>query len=148
MVLDGELIALGSDGKPSFNALQNRAQVKGDAEIERAAGASPCIFACFDLLHFAGMNLRKAPYSDRRRYLAQVLLPTPQIQRIHASDDGETLYCASLAAGFEGVVAKRLSSPYEPGTRSANWAKVKAVQSAEFYIRAHIPPTRPLRPCP
>lgn len=134
MVLDGELIGVGSDGKPSFNALQNRAQSKGDAEIERVAGASPCIFACFDLLHFAGMNLRKAAYRDRTRYLAQALLPTPHIQRIDASDDGEALYRASLDAGFEGVVAKRLPSPYEPGRRSANWAKVKAVQSEEFYI--------------
>ena len=48
MVLDGELIGMGSDGKPSFNALQNRAQLKGDAEIEPAAGASPCIFACLE----------------------------------------------------------------------------------------------------
>ncbi len=51
-----------------------------------------------------------APYSDRTRYLAQALLPTPHIQRIDTSDDGEALYRASLDAGFEGVVAKRL--PY------------------------------------
>ncbi|OGA25560.1 MAG: DNA ligase D [Betaproteobacteria bacterium RIFCSPLOWO2_02_FULL_65_24] len=134
MVLDGEIIALGPDGKPSFNALQNRAQLKAEAEIARAMQSSPCIYACFDLLHFDGMSLRKARYRDRTRYLAQCLMPTAHIQLIEASADGEALYRASLEAGFEGVVAKRLGSSYEAGTRSAAWVKVKAVQSDEFYI--------------
>jgi bifunctional non-homologous end joining protein LigD len=134
MVLDGELIALGPDGKPSFNALQNRAQLKTDTEITRAVKSSPCVLALFDLLHFAGMNLRKCAYRDRSRYLGQVFLPMPHIQRIEASVEGDALYRASLDAGFEGVVAKRAASAYEPGERSASWQKVKAVQSAEFYI--------------
>ena len=134
MVLDGELIALGSDGKPSFNALQNRAQLKSDADITRAMQQSPCLFACFDLLHFAGMNLRTAGYGHRSRWLGQVLLPMPHIQRIESSADGRALYEASLAAGFEGVVAKRLTAVYEAGIRSRQWQKVKAVQSEEFYI--------------
>jgi bifunctional non-homologous end joining protein LigD len=121
----------GADSKPSFNACRPRSQ---GTQIERAVRESPCVLACFDLLHFAGMNLRKAAYRDRTRWLAQAFLPIAHIQRIESSPDGERLYRASLDAGFEGVMAKRLSSCYEPGTRSNNWVKIKAVQSDEFYI--------------
>ncbi len=134
MVLDAELIALGADGKPSFNALQNRAQLKTDADIARALRETTCVLVCFDLLHFAGMNLRRASYRDRARWLSQVFLPMPHLQRIESSRDGESLYRACIEAGFEGVLAKRLASAYEPGRRSNQWVKVKAVRSEEFYI--------------
>ena len=57
----------------------------------------------FDLLHFAGVNLRAAPYADRRRYLAQCLLPGPLVHLVHAEQDGIKLHAAALASGFEGV---------------------------------------------
>jgi bifunctional non-homologous end joining protein LigD len=134
MVLDGELLALGPDGKPSFNALQNRAQLKSDAEIARAVQAAPCIFALFDVLHYAGMDLRRAPYRDRARYLSQIFLPQPHLQRVEAGARGPELYRAALEAGFEGAVAKRVDGVYEPGARVRHWVKVKAVQTEEFYI--------------
>ena len=134
MIVDGEIVALGPDGRPSFNALQNRAQLKGAAEIAAAQRTSPVALVCFDLLHFAGMNLRAAPYADRRRYLSQCLLPGAHLQLVHASDNAEQLYAAALENGFEGIVAKRLDSPYREGRRSRDWLKLKSAQSAEFLI--------------
>src|SRR5215831_8929699 len=134
MILDGEIVALGPDGRPSFNALQNRAQLKSAEEIAAAQRASPVVLVCFDLLHFAGLSLRPAPYSDRRRYLAQCLLPGAHLQLVHASDDAEQLYTAALELGFEGIIAKRQTSPYREGRRSGDWLKLKAVQSGEFLI--------------
>src|SRR5215472_17245451 len=134
MIVDGEIVALGADGRPSFNALQNRAQLKSAAEIAAAQRASPVVLVCFDLLHFAGLNLRGSPYSDRRRYLAQCLLPGAHLQLVHASDDAEQLYTAALEHGFEGIIAKRLGGPYREGRRSSDWLKLKAVQSSEFLI--------------
>jgi len=119
MILDGEIVAF-EEGKPSFNALQNRGQ--------------SVVFYCFDLLHFAGIGLRNMPYVDRRRYLLQCLLPSPSVQLVHASDDGLELYSAALAAGFEGVIGKRKNSKYESGKRSASWIKVKSTRSAEFVV--------------
>ena len=75
MILDGEIVALDGSGRPSFNALQNRAQLKTPQEIASAQRETPVVLVCFDLLHFAGLNLRAAAYADRRRYLAQCLLP-------------------------------------------------------------------------
>jgi bifunctional non-homologous end joining protein LigD len=120
MILDGELVAFDASGKPSFNALQNRAPA--------------VVFYCFDLLFFAGMDLRKSPYSDRRRYLAQCLLPSPLVQLVHAAQDGEALHKAALASGLEGIVGKRKDSRYESGRRSASWLKIKSTQSAEFVV--------------
>lgn len=133
-IVDGELVALGPDGRPSFNALQNRAQLKTQDAIARAARETPCVLLLFDLLHFAGVNTRGAGYECRRRYLRQCLLPSAHVQIIDAAEDGQALYEAALATGFEGVMAKRRASRYEPGARSANWVKVKATRSEEFYI--------------
>ncbi len=76
MILDGELVAFDATGRPSFGALQDRAQLKTEREIAAADLNTPVAFFCFDLLHFAGIDLRKSPYADRRRYLAQCLLPS------------------------------------------------------------------------
>jgi bifunctional non-homologous end joining protein LigD len=123
MVLDGEIVAFDASGKPSFGAMQNR-----DRSAERA------VFYCFDLLYFAGADLRKAIYADRRRYLSQCLLPSPLVQLVHAEEDGLALHKAAMASGFEGVIGKRKSSTYEAGKRSKAWLKVKAIDSADFVV--------------
>ena len=120
MVLDGEIVAFDTSGKPSFNAMQNRSQ--------------QTVFYCFDLVNFEGIDLRKLAYADRRRYLAQCLLPSPFVQLVHAIDDGVALHAAALESGLEGVIGKRKDSHYESGKRSGAWLKVKATHSAEFVI--------------
>jgi bifunctional non-homologous end joining protein LigD len=92
------------------------------------------VLVCFDLLHFAGVNLRAAAYADRHRYLAQCLAPSAHLQLVHSSEDAAQLYDAALGLGFEGIMAKKLDSPYHSGQRSRAWLKVKAAQSAEFVI--------------
>jgi bifunctional non-homologous end joining protein LigD len=122
MVLDGELVAFDAAGKPSFNAMQN------------AQPNTPVVFYCFDLLHFAGLDLRKAPYRHRRRWLAQCLLPSALVQLVHASEEGKSLHQAALESGLEGVVGKHKGSRYEPGKRSSSWLKVKATQGGDFVV--------------
>ncbi len=134
MILDGEIVAFDAAGRPSFNALQNRIHLKTEREIAAADQQSPVVFFCFDLLHFAGVNLRKHPYRDRRRYLSQCLLPSPLVQLVHAADDGKEMHAAALASGFEGVIGKRKDSVYEPGKRVGAWLKIKPTNSAEFVI--------------
>ena len=134
MILDGEIVAFDAAGRPSFSALQNRIHLKSEREIAAADQQSPVVYYCFDLLHFAGVNLRKHPYRDRRRYLAQCLLPSPLVQLVHAAEDGKALHAAALASGFEGVIGKRKDSPYEPGKRMGTWLKIKPTNSTEFVI--------------
>ena len=134
MILDGEIVALDAAGRPSFHALQNRAQLKTAAEIEVARRETPVVLVCFDLLHFAGLNLRGSPYIDRHRYLSQCLLPSAHVQLVHSGANAEELYGAALKSGFEGIVAKRIDSAYQPGQRSRSWLKIKAAQSAELLV--------------
>jgi len=122
MVLDGELVAFDAEGKPSFNAMQN------------IQANTPVVFYCFDMLHFAGLNLRKAPYRDRRRWLAQCLLPSPLVQLVHVANEGKALQKAAMESGLEGVVGKHKASLYESGKRSSSWLKVKATQSGDFVV--------------
>jgi bifunctional non-homologous end joining protein LigD len=122
MILDGEIVAFDAGGRPSFHAMQNRRP------------NDPAVFYAFDLLWFAGVDLRRHPYGERRRYLAQCLLPSPLVQLVHAQEDGVALAQAALASGFEGVIGKRMEGRYEAGKRSAAWLKVKPVKSAEFVI--------------
>jgi bifunctional non-homologous end joining protein LigD len=134
MVLDGEIVAYGTDGRPTFAALQKRAQLKTPREIAAAQRDARVAFVCFDLLHFAGLNLRGNAYIDRRRYLSQCLLPTEHLQLIHTSSDGEQLYDIAMQLGFEGIMAKRKDSPYQPGKRAATWLKIKATHTEEFVV--------------
>src|SRR5687767_720123 len=134
MVLDGELVAFDADGRPSFAAMQERAQLKAAVDIAKADRTLPVVFVCFDMPYFAGIDLRAAPYTDRHRYLSQCLLPSPTVQLVHSSAEGVALAEAAAASGFEGVIGKRADSKYESGKRSNCWLKVKATQSAEFLI--------------
>jgi bifunctional non-homologous end joining protein LigD len=134
LVFDGEIVALAAGGRPSFNMLQRRAQPMSAPALAKARKAAPAVLVCFDLLHFAGINLRGAPYSDRQRHLSQALITGPHLQRIHAGPDAQALYAAALEQGHEGIVAKRCDSPYQPGRRSPAWVKIKAVQTAELVV--------------
>lgn len=133
-LLDGELVAFDAAGRPSFQAMQNRVHLKAPQDIAVADRATAVVLYCFDLLYFAGIDLRRLPYSERRRLLAQCLLPSPLVQLVHAHEDGVAMQEAALAAGFEGVMAKRKLSAYESGKRSASWLKVKPMLGGEFVI--------------
>lgn len=134
MVLDGEVVAFDAEGRPAFAAMQERAQLRAPADIALAERTLPVAFFAFDLLYFAGIDLRKAPYRDRRRYLSQCLLPSPLVRLVHASEGGLAMQSAALASGFEGVIGKRAESAYEAGRRTGSWIKVKPTRSAEFVI--------------
>lgn len=134
MILDGELVAFDAAGRPSFGAMQERFQLKSARDIAQADAAVTVVFFAFDLPFFAGIDLRARTYEERRRYLAQCLLPSPLVQLVHVERDGIALQEAALAAGFEGVVGKRLDSRYESGRRSASWLKVKPAVTADFVI--------------
>jgi bifunctional non-homologous end joining protein LigD len=132
VVLDGEIVALGADGRPSFAALQRRTGARGgDPSADPRA---PVVFAAFDLLHAAGMNLRRQPYRLRRRALEQLLLPTERVQLVATGDDAAAMYRAALDAGHEGIVAKREDAAYLPGRRADTWRKTKPRPTAEFVV--------------
>ena len=130
MVLDGEVVAL-VDGQTSFERLQQRA---GDPEVE-------VHFVAFDLLWFDGNDVRPLPFDDRRAALGHVLEPGGPIVLSEAlAGDAEQLLASACALGWEGLIAKRRGSSYQP-RRSKDWLKLKCVRSQEVVVGGFTDPT-------
>jgi len=139
-VLDGELVAYDEQGRPSFQALQGRIHLASEAEIRRRARDTPVTYVIFDLLYLDGRTLFELPYEERRAELEALGLAgeswqTPAYHR----GDGAALLKASKEQRLEGIVAKRLDSPYRPGKRSREWLKIKNVRAQEMVIGGWLP---------
>jgi bifunctional non-homologous end joining protein LigD len=121
-LLDGEVVAL-DDGVPRFSALADRMHVGNAARAEALARTNPVTLIAFDLLRLDGRDLLDQPLSVRRAALEALPLEGAHWQVPATYDDGEMLLAATEQQGLEGIVSKRLSSPYHPGRRSADWLK-------------------------
>ncbi len=111
-VLDGELCAFDEGGIPRFELFQ-----RGEGTI---------LYVVFDLLELDGRPLLAEPWSRRRELLGELIVPaSPMVSLSQVYDDGAALLAAAHARGLEGVMAKRLRSPYRPGRRSDDWRKIK-----------------------
>ena len=129
-VVDGEIVALAEDGRPSFQALQHR-------------GSHPrhlIVFYGFDLLHLNGRNLMNEPLHARRAQLPELIGKSAAI-RVSLDLPGRAaeVVRALRAAGIEGVIAKRRDSTYQPGERSGDWVKLKLEQQQELVIGGYRP---------
>jgi bifunctional non-homologous end joining protein LigD len=139
-VLDGEIVALDPDGRPSFGTLAARMGVSSPARAKRLAASSPVTYVIFDLLWLDGHSLMALPYAERRSRLAALALNGERWRAPeHIVGHGRETLAASEAAGLEGVIAKRLDSPYEPGRRSGAWIKLKNVRRAQLAIAGWMP---------
>jgi bifunctional non-homologous end joining protein LigD len=135
VILDGELVLVGDDGTPSFGRLQHRMHLASPTESRRRATEDPVTYMVFDLLHLDGNDVMPLPYTDRRRLLTE-LMPEGDRWRVpaHHEGEGKVLLEVASAEGLEGVMAKRLDSPYEPGRRSGAWRKVKVWKRQELVV--------------
>ncbi len=134
-ILDGEVVRFGEDGKASFGQLMERFHLENEREIRRQDSLNPVVFCIFDLTYLNGWDLTKSALEDRIKALAEVDPASPYLRRVDSfPTEGELVFEQATALGFEGVVAKKLSSGYDYGVRSANWLKLKKVHTEEFLI--------------
>jgi bifunctional non-homologous end joining protein LigD len=133
-VLDGEIVAVDDDGRASFQRLQARMHLRDPATIREVAARVPVAYVLFDVLWLDGHLVTDLAYTDRRRLLEGLELRGPSWQTPSTSDDGAHAFDVSRQLGFEGLVAKRLDSRYEPGRRSPAWRKVKHQREQEFVV--------------
>ena len=135
-VLDGEIVALGEDGRPSFARLQHRMHVANQREARRRAVSDPVTFVAFDVLYLRGHSLLAETYEERRAALESLHLSGETFTTTESFRDvsGQDVLDAAVQNGLEGVVAKRRDSPYRPGRRSTDWVKVKSFRTQEVVI--------------
>lgn len=133
-VLDGEIVALDAEGRPSFERLQTRMHLAGAASVAAAAARTPVALLVFDVLALDGDLLLDRPYEARREVLAGLGLADAAWQVPPAGDDLATMLRIAGERGLEGVVAKRLGSPYRPGERSRDWGKLALRRRQEVVV--------------
>jgi bifunctional non-homologous end joining protein LigD len=134
LVLDGEVVILEDDGRPSFQKLQRRALLTRGVDTAAAAVALPASFYAFDLLGFEDFDVRGLPLVERKRLLREVTPRTGPIRfSDHVFEHGVELYEEVRTRGLEGIVAKRAHSPYRAG-RSPAWFKIRVDRADDFVI--------------
>jgi bifunctional non-homologous end joining protein LigD len=135
VILDGEVVALDARGRPSFEEIQQRMGLNSESEVRRKMKEVPVTYMIFDVVWQEGHSLFATPYAERRQRLAQLKLAGPSWQTPpFERGGGPAMLEASAKAGLEGITAKKLDSPYEPGRRSGNWVKVKNRNRQELVI--------------
>jgi len=133
-VVDCEAVSF-HEGKPlRFQDLVRR--VRRKESVERMAREMPLEIKAFDILYLNGRVLVDEPYEARWRILQEVADQSILIERVVTGDvkEAEEFYELSLSRGNEGVVVKKLDSPYTPGVRGRYWFKVKPAETLDLVI--------------
>lgn len=133
-IVDGEVVVLDDNGKPSFPLLQRRGQLSSPKEIARAAVELPATMYLFDVLAFDEYDLRPLTLRERK---ALLLAHFPRLGAVrtldHIEREGERFLQQVAALQLEGIIGKRADARYRGG-RSDNWLKFKTDRSADFAI--------------
>ena len=140
VVLDGEIVALDTDGRPSFIRLQRRwpQQRRPRPELVREV---PCRLMAFDILQIDGRTIVDLPYAQRRELLDDLLIveKSPALTVPRAMIDVAPADALDVAASnaIEGILVKRMDSPYRPGERSPFWIKFPVRATTELIIAGY-----------
>jgi bifunctional non-homologous end joining protein LigD len=139
-ILDGEIVALDDEGRPSFSLMQQRTGFKsGKRRLPRREGV-PVTYYAFDLLYLDGFDLRRVGLEQRKQLLRDRIKPSESIHYSdHYVEKGLELFEAAKQRGLEGIVAKKRSSTYEE-KRSGHWLKIKITQRQECVIGGYTDP--------
>lgn len=133
VVLDGEIVALDADSRPSFELLQQRMNLQSPSAIEEAARSVPVNYAAFDVL-YAGGDVTRSGLDERRQILDAIPLAPPFVRSEIVERDPSALWEFVKARGLEGIVAKRRDSPYRPGVRSTDWRKITVAKRVRAIV--------------
>jgi len=143
LVLDGEIVAL-TDGEPArFQELQSRMHVKESTMIERHSTSAPAALILFDMLVDGDDILIREPWTKRRDRLVKRIgkRESAQLRLTDSSEgDGARMLEEARRQGWEGIIAKKTDSRYEPGNRSRSWLKLKIEFRQEFVIGGYTEP--------
>lgn len=132
-VVDGELVVI-REGVTSFPAIQGRVQLARPLDIAIRSRREPATLILFDLLVAGGEAVLNSPLWERRKLLEGLVAWGGRVHLSPAVPDPPALFALARQRGWEGIVAKRVNSPYLPGVRSPHWAKVKLTREGVFLV--------------
>jgi bifunctional non-homologous end joining protein LigD len=139
-ILDGEIVALDDEGRPSFSLMQQRTGFQpGKRRLPRREGV-PVLYYAFDLLYLDGLDLRRVALEQRKQLLQERIENSEAIHfSDHYAEKGLDLLEAARQRGLEGIVAKKRNSAYQE-KRSTDWLKIKITQRQECVIGGYTDP--------
>ena len=139
-ILDGEVVALDEEGRPSFSLMQQRTGFRPGGKRGQVDAAVPVLYYAFDLLYLDGYDWRKVALEARKKELASIIIPGDSLRY---SDDyaqqGKALFELAREKGLEGIVAKKRECPYQE-RRSSDWRKIKIRHRLECVIGGYTEP--------
>jgi bifunctional non-homologous end joining protein LigD len=132
-ILDGEIVALDSKGRSSFQLLQNR----------ESGQSPPLVYYIFDVPQQNGTDLRSVPLEERQARIKKLIRRPTGVLRVSEvlNGDGNALLEQARKLGLEGLIGKKAHSLYESGRRSGAWIKLKTHREQEFVIGGYSDPT-------
>ncbi len=131
-IVDGEIVALDARGHSNFERLQERMHVR--VPSENLVSQIPVVYLAFDLLYCDGYDLREAPLLERKQLLQRLLHASERFRYSdHQLEQGKELFELAKETGLEGIVAKRVDSPYV-SDRSAHWVKLKVTKTLDAVV--------------
>ena len=139
-ILDGEVVVLDEQGRPSFSLMQQRTGIRAHGRQAAARPDLPILYYVFDLIYLDGYDLRGVGLDDRKRALRQIL-SSGELVRFsdHHAGQGTALFQVAKQKGLEGIVAKKCDSRYEE-RRSRDWLKIKITQTVDCVIGGYTSP--------
>ena len=139
-ILDGEIVALDEQGRPSFSLMQQRTGFRPGKHRLPGREGVPVIYYAFDLLYLDGTDLRRVPLEERKQTLQSIISNSEVVHfSDHYAEKGLVLFEAAKQRGLEGIVAKKRTSLYEE-KRSRDWLKIKITTSQDCVIGGYTDP--------
>ncbi|HEY8737193.1 MAG TPA: hypothetical protein VIO62_09135 [Candidatus Dormibacteraeota bacterium] len=141
-IVDGELIVTDIDGRPDPQALQERQHAATASAAKRAARDHPVTYVVYDILYVRGRSLMREPLHRRQVRLRESVRSA---NRIYVADpvvaEGLAFFDAAQEKSLDGVIAKRVDSPYRAGQRHPDWLVVRAARQQDVVVLGFIPGT-------
>ena len=141
-IIDGEVVVLDSQGRPSFSLLQRRGRLSSPIEIRHATVELAATFYAFDFISYETFDLRSLPLLQRKALLLDAFPKLGVVRTLdHIAREGERFLEQVDALGLEGIIAKKADAPYRAG-RSDKWLKLKTDRTDDFVIVGFTAPKR------
>lgn len=139
-ILDGEVVALDDQGRPSFSLMQQRTGFRPGGKHAATNADVPVLYYAFDLIYLNGYDWRKMPLEERKKKLGSIIETGDSLRYSdHYAGQGKALFEMARKAGLEGIMAKRCNSCYEE-RRSSEWLKIKIRHTIECVIGGYTEP--------